>query len=203
MKRLRREAKDKLDGLEDKIKGIIKSKICKKYKRDDNTVNCTYFQTSDFTNEFYVELDLFVVCDIIYHIDLVFTYKYTADKPYVKLFRNYIFDDTNNFTVFENDEQINNNDDAATRIVNITKTLPQYIGDLVYHMHFTDNYINILAAQTFILIFRFYKPYPLPYDIAKIITKKILFFCFFVCFFVYPKKIEKEKTKKEKNGKME
>ena len=192
MKRLRREAIGRLDELEDKIKGIIKSKICKKYKRDDNrddnTVNCRRFSISNFTNEFYVELDLFVVCDIIYHIDLVFTYKYTADKPYVKLFRNYIFDDTNNFTVFENDEQINNNNDNATRIVNITKTLPQYIGDLVYHMHYTNNYINILAAQTFLLIFRFYKPYPLPYDIAKIITKKILFFCFFVCFFVYPQK---------------
>lgn len=178
MKRLRKEAKDKLDELEGKIKGIIKSKICKKYKRDDNVVNCTRFSTSDFTNEFYVELDLLVVSHIIYHVDLVFTYKYTADKPYVKLFRNYIFDKTNNLTVFENNEQIDNND-TATIIADVTKTLPQYIGGLIHNMHYTDNYINILAAQEFILIFRIYKPYSLPYDIAKIIYKKILFFLVF------------------------
>ena len=40
---------------------------------------------------------------------------------------------------------------------------------------FVTNYIRLKKlTYTFLLVFRFYKPYSLPYDVAKIIAKKIL-----------------------------
>ncbi len=43
-------------------------------------------------------------------------------------------------------------------------------------IYITDDYINKQNAYLFLLIFRFTKTFPFPYDVAKLIAEEILFF---------------------------
>jgi hypothetical protein len=69
----------------------------------------------------------------------------------------------------------------SLNIISQKPQMTQYLSNLIHEVYYTDFYILLLEKHfTFLLIFRFYKPFGIPYDVAKIIAQKILFFLF--CF---------------------
>lgn len=54
----------------------------------------------------------------------------------------------------------------------------KFIREMYRDIYETDNYINKRNAYLFLLIARFTKTFPFPYDVAKFIARKILFFLF-------------------------
>lgn len=76
---------------------------------------------------------------------------------------------------------------------NIIEQIPKSLADIIYRVYCTNELTQLPEKYyTFLLIFRFYKPYGLPYDIVKLISQKILFFK------IEKQKIKIEKTKKKK-----
>ena len=164
--------------------------IIAKFKKRFNNIpfhSCDKCKTNNYlSNDEFVHECKFVVKTDIY---LRFLISFSIRNNNIEIVRNYenlIMEDCNgqyyNSYIYHSDfpTEFRPDPPLSTQSLNIISQKPQitqYLSDLVYQVYYTDFYILLLEKYfTFLLIFRFHKPYSLPYDVAKLIAKKILFF---------------------------
>jgi len=152
-----------------------------------------YIEICRLTNihecKFVVKLDVYLYVNITFNIkdDKIGIYKGYGDiikkecNGYSYFSYRFCENDLNRVRFDGQNYELITLSEQTLNVINQKPQMAQYISNLIHEVYYTDFYILLLEKYfTFLLIFRFHKPFGIPYDVAKIIAQKILFFLF--CF---------------------